>query len=300
MYVIPSTDKTKFAKTINQIDSWEMALLPWEHHDDPLYSDYRSRKCTFWLGKSSNHKEWALAAIPGSIDQSEGLHLETIYSACTAILVDPPKLQEDAIFKILFLIHSKFKKALWITENTVNEIFGAVVFNEYLPAQNYLPELPKDWLPLPVELCVSFELSENACAPPFIFRDCRRNSLKEALEVLYGPRHDGLLICYALVVRKVTPFLAWNVDWPLSRRGKEAPFKRRKVQGTFPWEYHADQTILAVYQWAPLRGFELSPDYFAQPTIRLIVGGKSQEEAISNWHKCAKALRKMKPSRNRS
>ncbi len=32
--------------------------------------------------------------------------------------------------------------------------------------------------------------------------------------------------------------------------------------------------------------------YFGEPIVRLRVGGRTQEEAISNWHRCAKTLRK--------
>ena len=300
MYIIPATDRDKFSKTINNIDSWELAVLPWEHYDDPLYSDYRNAKCSFWLGNSSNHKEWALAAIPWGKDFEEGLRIETLYSACTVILIDPPKIQEDVIFRILFLIYSEFNKSNWVTATKIKEIFKAVSFHKYLNAQAYLPELPQEWLHLPVKLNVSFDLSEGFWAPPYIFREYKRNSLKDAVEVLYGPRLDGLLIYYFLVVPKMIPLLAWNVDWPLSRRGKDLPYKREKVQGNFPWEYEPDQTLLTLYQWAPLRGFALSHDPFVAPVTRLIVGGRTQEEAISNWHQCAKALRKFKPRTKRS
>jgi hypothetical protein len=263
-----------------------------------LYSDYRSRKCSFWLGHSPDHKEWALAAIPWSEEDPDGcIFTYAYYSACKAILIDPLKMQEDVIFRILFLINNETEKTNSITSKKINEIFKAVPFSEYLPAQTYLPELSKDWLHMPVELNVSFELSEGSCAPPSIFREYNRNSLKEALEVLYGPRHDGLLIYYFLVVHKVIPFLGWDVDWPLSRRGKEPPFRREKVQGASPDEYHPDQSIMTVYQSLHSRSLWGAAPFYGQPGIRLRVGGRSQEEAIANWHQCAKALRKMKPAR---
>jgi hypothetical protein len=291
MHIILSTDKAEFVKTIEKINQWNLALLPWVDYDAPLYSDYRSKGCEFWLGSSPDHKEWALAANPLDRD----LDNEFLQSTCTAILVDPPKVQEDVIFKILFLIGNDIKKAHWITENRIQEIFNTVPFTQYLCAETYLPELPKEWLHLPVELSVDFDMSEGACVTPWLFREYRRNSLKEVLEVSYGPRHDGLLIFYHLVVREVIPLLAWDVDWPLSRRGKDAPYKREKVQGALPWEYHPDQSILTIYQWLPIRSWKMAPPYFGQPVVRLRVGGRTREEAVVNWHQCARALRKLKP-----
>ena len=37
-------------------------------------------------------------------------------------------------------------------------------------------------------------------------------------------------------------------NWPLARRGKEAPTQREKVQGDLPWEYETDQSLFSIYQ----------------------------------------------------
>ncbi len=108
----------------------------------------------------------------------------------------------------------EINKSGWISDKTINEILGAVIFKEHLSARQYLPELPEAWLDLPVELCAGFELSENACLYPAVFEEYSRDTLEEAMRVLYAPRQEGLLAGYSLVVRDVIPFLARDVDWP--------------------------------------------------------------------------------------
>jgi hypothetical protein len=114
------------------------------------------------------------------------------------------------------------------------------------------------------------------------------------LRVICGPRHDGILITYTLAAREVIPLLNWDIDWPLTRRGTAAPERRGKVQGDLPWETETDQSLFSIYQHVPSMGFWGAPSYYGKPVVRLRVGGRSQEEAISNWYQCARALRTMK------
>ncbi len=295
MHIILSTDRYKFTKAIGNITSWDMQVMSCDHRDDPAYSDYWGVEYDFVLGCSEDKSSWGLAALPWGRDESFDGNAETLRSACTAILVDPPSVREDSILMILFRVFNEVRRTGRISVQQTDEILASVPFREYLPARSYLPELPESWLSLPVELCVGFSLSEGACLYASIFKEYSRASLKDALEMLCSPRIDGIMIQYDLVVRDVIPFLAWDVDWPLSRRGKEAPCKREKVQGVLPWEYHADQTVLSVYQWLPIRNIWAGIPYYGEPVVRLKVGGRSQQEAISNWHRCAKALRKLRP-----
>jgi len=98
------------------------------------------------------------------------------------------------------------------------------------------------------------------------------------------------------MVRDAIPFLGWDVDWPLSRQGKEPPYRRKKVQGVLPWDYQPDQTLLSVRQSAR-RCSRYGIPYYDEPVVRLKVGGRNEEEVISNWHQCAKALRKLRPQK---
>ena len=61
-----------------------------------------------------------------------------------------------------------------------------------------------------------------------------------------------------------------------------------------PWKTETDQSLLSIYQHVPGAGFWGAPSYYGKPVVRLRVGGRSQEEAISNWYQCARSLRTMK------
>ena len=300
MHIILSTD-INFIREINAITSWELTFEPMGLKDNSLYPEYpeglHREYDYFYIGSSNDKTKWVLAALPWNLNEKDESTSAVIKAShCSAILVDPPLVREESIRKILFNIFLEIRKNKYISTKRIDEILNSVPFNEYLPAQSYLPELPEIWRQLPAELCVDFMLSDDACLYESIWEEYSRDSLKDALKVVCGPRDDGLLIGYQLVVRDVIPFLAWDVDWPLSRRGKRPPYKREKVQGVFPWEYHADQTILSVYQEVQSRSLWTEVPYYGKPVVKLRVGGRNQQEAISNWHQCAKVLRPLKPS----
>lgn len=193
----------------------------------------------------------------------------------------------------MFLVFYEKKDTGKISKDRIEEIFRLVPFKEYLLAEKHLPEIPDIWRNLPVELCLDFELSNNACISHLTFREFSRDSLKDALKVVCGPRQDGILIRYLLEVRGAVPMLGWDVDWPLARRGKNPPERREKVQGPAPWDYEANSVILLLYQHMEGIGmWPYAPPFFGEPIVRLRVGGRTREEAVSNWYKCAKALRK--------
>ena len=299
MHIVPHTDTVEFEKRIENIDSWDLAILPDRDHGTPIHSIWQSAHADFYLGSSADNTEWTLAMIPWGKSGDDDGSFSIPISSCKAILVDPPRpQQDDVIFKILLLVYDSLKASPWIGVERVQEIINSVPFTEYHTAETYIPHLPEEWRHLPVDLCVTIELSDEACFTPDLLKEFRRTTFTDALAVLYGPRVEGITIGYKLVVQDVIPFLPWDVDWSLSRRGKEAPYKQSKVEGTLPWKEYPDQALLTVYQYLPSQSiWRFGPLFYGQPSIRLSVGGRSQEEAISNWHRCAKALRKIKSAR---
>jgi len=299
MYIVPHTDTVEFEKRMEDIDSWDLMILPDRDHGTPIHTIWQSAYADFYLGSSQDNKEWTLAMIPwgesGDDDGSRSIPL----SSCRAVLVDPTKpQQDDVIFKILLLVYDALKTSPRISMEKMQEIITSVPFTKYYAAGTYLPDLPEDWRNLPVELCVTIELSDEACFTPDLLREFRRATFTDALAVLYGPRVEGITIGYKLVVQDVIPFLPWDVDWPLSRRGNDVPYKRSKLEGTLPWKEYPDQALLTVYQYLPSKSiWRFGPLFYGQPSVRLSVGGRSQEAAVSNWHRCAKALRKIKSAR---
>ena len=243
----------------------------------------------YWLGSSGDGQTWGFAATAWSLsdDDTYGFPPEAI----VAFLVNPPKRNDDTIAEILFRIHMELKTSALVDNETLKSIIKSVPFPLYPPVCHYLPQAPESWLSIPSELVVGFDLSEGSYISDGTFRDYNRGTVNEALSVLYEPRHVGLLIRYAIAAREVTPLLSWNVDWPLSRQGKLAPYRREKVQGPMPWDTVADQKFLVLYQSVPNYNSTCAPHHFAEPVVHLVVGGRSKDEAISNWYLCAKELR---------
>ena len=284
MRVLLPVQHDDFLEALNQVESWNLVV--------PSYNLPDRDSCfgwDFWLGSSRNGKTWILSVVP--FDDYDDF--DPAESAITALL-DPPRQNEDTIAETLFRIYITGKTVDRLSADTIDEILADVQFPEYLPVENYLPEAPKDWLQLPTELVVGFTISECACITRGLFEQYKRDSLEDALRVICGPRHDGVLITYTLAAREVIPLLNWDVDWPLTRRGTAAPERREKVQGMLLWETEADQSLLSIYQLVSDTGFWGAPSYYGKPVVRLRVGGRSQEEAISNWYQCARALRTMK------
>ena len=283
--LLPATPQDgDFIEALNQVESWDLAIVPYN-----LPGRDKCFKQDLWLGSSRNGRTWLLAAAP--YDTYEGFDpAETTVAA----LLDPPKQNKDTIAEILLRIYIAGRNVEQLSNDAIDEILVATPFPEYRPVAIYLPKAPQDWLHLPAEFVVSFSLSEGACVTGGLFEEYRRDSLEEVLRIVCGPRQDGILIAYSLAAREVVPLLTWDIDWPLARRGKGAPVRRDKVQSTLPWDSETDQSLFSIYQHVPGTGFWIAPPYYSKPTVRLRVGGRSQEEAVSNWYQCARALRTMK------
>lgn len=176
----------------------------------------------------------------------------------------------------------------------IDEIARDIPFRTYRTVRELLPGAPREWLDLPAEIEVQISISEGVSIGRETFDEFRRDSLEEALHLLYGGRHPGLLLHYTVAARGVVPLLGWDADWPLLRRGRDAPSRRDKVQGDVPWEYDSDPSLFSVFQHVQDVGLLQAPCYWAEPVVRLRAGGRSPEEAIANWQTCAQALRSMK------
>ena len=282
--LLPTSQNDDFLEALNQVESWSLVVAPYNlpGSDSCLMMD-------FWFGASRDGRTWVLAAVPSGIYES----FDPAETAVAALL-DPPKQNEDTITEILLRIYIAGKEINRLSKSAIDEILAAVTFPKYRPVASYLPEAPQGWLHLPAEFAVSFTLSEGACVGGCTFNEYGRDSLEDVLRVVCGPRQEGILIAYTLATREVVPLLDWDVDWPLARRGTAAPERREKVQGMLPWDAEADQSLLSIYQHVPGTGFRFAPPYYSKHVVRLRVGGRSPDEAVSNWYQCARALRTMR------
>jgi hypothetical protein len=276
-----------------KLSDWHYAIPPW---GEPL-PDRCAEEHDHWLGSSGDGRVWGMGIAPSAprprMPRSIKVHQSS--GAIVAFLLDPPKREPDTIAKILFRVHGANMVGP-LSDEQVESILRSTPFPHYLKVRAYLPGTPVDWLDWPAELAVGFGLSEGACLTPSLYEEFKRDNLRDALRVVCGPRQDGLLIGYSLAAREIVPHLRWNVDWPLARQGTAPPVRRKPVQQNVPWERSADLKLFSVYQdirssartWAPL--------YYGRPMVRLLVGGRSRDDAVSNWHRCARALRRLKHS----
>jgi len=269
---------------LTRVDQWKPALplspLPYEEFGE----DYL-------LGSSRTGDLWIFAAFPlrPSVDPwfpPEGSHL--------VALLDPPAQEPRVIAEILLRVHIARTAGDTRDQELYREILNEVSFPVYPLLKQLLPEAPPEWHVLPVELDVSFGLSEVGCLTRGLFDDYQRDNVEDALKVLFDKRVDCILIGYALEVRGAIPFVAWDVDWPLSRRGVNPPRRREKVQGDYPWELESSSVLLYVYQYMPSYNWYGTPPAYGEPSVRLQVAGRTAAEAIANYHQCAKALRRIK------
>ena len=275
-----------------QICEWRYASVPWGiEAPESCFAEHQH-----WLGSSRDGRVWALAVSFDAFKQDSpklGSTVGKIPLEIIAFLLDPPKRDVDTITKILLRTHMASVDNQ-VNPTLIDKIVRAVPFPQWCEVASYLPQAPNDWLELPAELLVNFQLSEGGAVGESTFKEYARDSLKDALQVVCGPRVWNILIGYTLAAREVTPLLVWEVDWPLSRRGDSPPTKRGKVQGDLPWESHTDTSLLGIYQYLPKNPNELGPHPYHHPIVRLRVGGRTSEEATVNWHQCARELRRLK------
>lgn len=275
---------------LNLIDDWKYLILPRSIARENLFFTGENHLDDLWFGVSSRESVYALKIAPA--DKFEQNHESSVF----AILIDPPRRNKDALKEMLLRARAAYVENRKISDESLKTILETYEYPTYSRAGELLSGLPDEWLDLPVEIELSVQLSENAGINQNIYDDHKCDSIQEVLEQIYSPRIDGFLLVYTVIVQDVTPFLFWDVDWPIARSGKTTPTLREKVSRGVPWEKESDQALFTIYQHLPWNSSS-APPYYGEPTIRLRVGGATNEKAVINWQKCAKALRKMRASR---
>ena len=152
--------------------------------------------------------------------------------------------------------------------------------------------VPHLWEPFHPDLSVRLDLSRGACVNRQFYEEFGTNSLDEALEKL-AQMTETRLLYHALpadriaeVERTVDPELlggpwqltpgrhlfAYELCWPLGRRGRDAP---RRIE-------RADRSPLWDGTYACHAFFIIERDWYAGP-FRLTVGGASSEDCVRTW-----------------
>lgn len=274
-----------------KLSDWHYAIPPC----GDLLPDRCAEEHDHWLGSSGDGQVWGMGIASSAPlgRMPRGIKVHQSSGAIVAFLVEPPKREPDTIARILFRVHAA-NMVEPSSDDQIESILRSTPFPNYLKVRSYLPNAPADWLDWPAELAVGFGLSEDVCLTPRLYEEFKRATLWDALRVVCGPREEGLLVGYSLAAREIVPLLRWNVDWPLARQGTALPFRRQPVQRDVPWEQRADLRLLTVYQQVGTSARTWAPLYFDRPTVRLLVGGRTRDDAVSNWHRCARALRRLR------
>lgn len=274
---------------LKSISDWRVAIFPatlkLDDDDEVFLHD-------FWIGSSKDRNTWVL-----SRSKSADVGVVSGNPDPLVFLYNPLKPEPTIITEIMVKVYLSTRDGI-PDERRIESIINGVPFPEYKPIELLFPDVPTKWLGIPAEWVVGFQLSDGAGVTLTLYGEYERDSLEGVMDIVGGERHPGILINYNLVAREVYPFLTWDVDWPLARRSKDLPAQRTKTQGELPWEEVTNCSLLTIYQYLPIENSTWEIPYYGQPVVRLRVAGLSREDAVRNWHHCAKIIRKVRYSRS--
>jgi hypothetical protein len=162
--------------------------------------------------------------------------------------------------------------------------------------------LPPQFYLAPIRVGVSLILTELNCIYSGFFDDFAATSLPDAVRRL--KEGDGTTLCYSFFFSDVVPAFKYDVDEPLFDSEEKNPYERTPVQADEPWHWCWDRTLFEIrfepkyldfFDMKPIEdGDEIDPSfdpYAGEYYLR--VGGRTPEEAITNWELCANVIRKI-------
>ena len=148
-------------------------------------------------------------------------------------------------------------------------------------------ECPEAWHAWPCDVEVFFILTPSTCVYRSLYEEYYRNQWREIAETVFAPSNTKIFLGYRVVAAGFIPAFEWFVTWPVQRKGDSSGYSRRQnVQGANPFDYESDKTIYAI--WNRPNGM-----YGFTQTYMLTVGGRTKDEAASNWEKCVVPFRKI-------
>ena len=248
----------------------------------------------YWLGSSQDGSVWALYETAcESLSEDDDFAITSEHLVCW--LTDPPKRNREVIGTILFQVQTDLHETGALPENRLDEIIESNPFPVFKRVGEMLPDAPKHWRDLTVEIQIAIQMSEGVGVYQALYDEYKRDSLEDVVETVFKPRDPGFLFHYSLKTTETTPLTPYEVDWPFSRKGSQVPYKRGKVTRDTPWSQETNTTLIKVYQWAPRYGMWGLASFYSKPIVRLVVAGQTPQDSIANWHAAAKVLRKMKP-----
>jgi hypothetical protein len=157
-----------------------------------------------------------------------------------------------------------------------------------------LPECPEAWKEWLVSIRVDFTFIDGFSIYEDMFKEDYRPTLYQSAVLLFQEEaEDCVFPSYGVFTVDVVPAFEWWVSWPLQRRGTmDGIFRRGKICGAEGWGARYNHTLLRLY---------LMPKYSdtawcyipSKGQLRLDVGGRTKEQAIENWYRVARPLRRI-------
>lgn len=158
-----------------------------------------------------------------------------------------------------------------------------------------LPGVPAEWKRWPVAMDVAFTFHETFGLYQALFDEYTKPTLYEsAVKLFEGEDHDYIFPSYGALTVDIVPAFEWYVSWPLQRRGQSDGFTRRgKACGAQGWEGTYEKTLLRLWS-RPTNYSNTSWCYLpSKGRMMLDVGGRTKEQAVDNWYRVAKPLRRI-------
>lgn len=247
----------------------------------------------YWLGNSQDGSIWAMFAADPA-DETVDCEEMDFEKYLVAWLSDPPQRLPETIGQILYDVHIAHLSGKGNSDELLKLIVDANPFPIYRALSEHMPNPPEEWKDLPIKIEVRIGLSEGAGVNRSTYEEYSVDTLQEAVQRVSSPRIHGILLIYEIFAVGAISLAPYEVDWPLSRRGKDLPYKREKVQGTLPWEYKSSNRLFSIYQHVKKVGASWSYAYYDEPVVRLSVAGKNPDSTIQNWNKVAKYFRSLR------
>jgi hypothetical protein len=169
-----------------------------------------------------------------------------------------------------------------------------------------IPEVPPEWLDWPCHIEVSFTLTDYTCVYDALYKEYEVADLKTATQKLFAPKNKQIFVRYRAHTVGIAPLYAWDVSWPLLRKGSEEHIvnsekrqgtasregwedgiaKSENRQGAAPWVWYYDDTLFEIWN-QPIE------DRYYEGRLMLRARGRSKEDAVENWKLIAKPMRKI-------
>ena len=173
-------------------------------------------------------------------------------------------------------------------------IMGGVRNETKLGGEILLPECPDAWKEWLVSICVDFTFIDGFLIFADMFKEYFRPTLHQSAVFLFQREdEDCIFPSYGVFTVDVVPAFEWWVSWPLQRRGTmDGILRRGEAGGAEGWEARYKSTLLRLYMMPKYS--DTSWCYIpSKGQLRLDVGGRTKAQAIDNWYRVARLLRRI-------